>query len=83
MEKHKLKDCHHGKQAWKASETPMPTVGTHGALLYNRTIQRMVGQDILLPLDFLCKIPVMFSMEKKKSCSNPREIGTIKKIMVS
>jgi len=63
MEKHKLKDCHHGKQARKASETPMPTVGTHGALLNTGTIQRIAGQDTLLPLDFLCKILVMVSME--------------------
>ena len=63
MEKHTLKDCHHGTQAWKASETPMPTVGTHGALLNTGTIQRIAGQDTLLPLDFLCKILVMVSME--------------------
>jgi len=63
MEKNKLKDCHHGKQGRKASETPMPTVGTHGALLNTGTIQRIVGQDTLLPLGFLCKILVMVSME--------------------
>jgi len=27
MEKHKLKDCHHRTKVWKASETPMPTLG--------------------------------------------------------
>jgi hypothetical protein len=63
MEKQKLKDCHHWIQAWKASVTPMPTVGTQGALLHMGTIQRTAGQETLLPLDFLCKILIMVLKE--------------------